>query len=127
LLSAAGSLLGTPLLTLAGCAACTQQQDTSPFVRTLNSGGDTVPGVSYTVIETVHDEIVTPYRSAFLSGPQVENITLQSQCPGDASDHLAITYDTAAIQDTLNALGPDKRSFQPHCGLALPLIGTPAT
>lgn len=41
------------------------------------------------------------------------------------SDHLAVPYDTAAIQDTLNALGPDDTDFRPHCGLALPLIGTP--
>ena len=50
---------------------------------------ETVPGVNYTVIETRDDEVVTPYTNAFLpAAPNVSNITLQNQCPLDASDHL---------------------------------------
>ncbi len=52
----------------AGCPACDQQIVGSSFLSQLNSGGDTVPGVSYTVIQTRNDEVVTPYTSAFLSG-----------------------------------------------------------
>jgi triacylglycerol esterase/lipase EstA (alpha/beta hydrolase family) len=125
LLTATKVVLGTPLLTLAGCLACTQQQNTSEFMATLNAGGDTVPGVRYTVIETRHDEIVTPYTSAFLDGPGVRNITLQHQCPLDGTDHLGIPYDSAAIQDVLNALGPDNPNMAPTCRLALPVLGTP--
>ena len=42
----------------------------------LNAGGDTLSGVHYTVIESQNDEVVTPYQSAFLTGPssQVTNI-----------------------------------------------------
>jgi triacylglycerol esterase/lipase EstA (alpha/beta hydrolase family) len=125
LVGAAGSLLGTPPLTLVGCPACTQQQNTAPFIQALNAGGDTVPSVAYTVIESEYDEVVTPYQSAFLSGPKVENITLQLQCPADTSEHLAMPYDSAALQDILNALGPANPSFRPQCDVALPLIGTP--
>jgi triacylglycerol esterase/lipase EstA (alpha/beta hydrolase family) len=125
LISDLGKILGTPPLTLIGCPACTEQQNTTPFITTLNAGGDTVPGVAYTVIESKYDEIVTPYTSAFLTGPDVENITLQRQCPLDLADHLAMPYDSAAIQDVLNALGPDDPSFRPRCALSLPYIGTP--
>jgi triacylglycerol esterase/lipase EstA (alpha/beta hydrolase family) len=82
--------LGLPApLTVAQCLACTQQLAGSAFLQQLNAGGDTVPGVRYTVIETEDDEVVTPYTSAFLSGPAVTNVTLQDQCPDDHADHLA--------------------------------------
>ncbi len=63
-----------------------------------------MPGVRYTVIETEDDEVVTPYTSAFLSGPAVTNVTLQDQCPDDHADHLAMPYDSAALQDVVQAL-----------------------
>jgi hypothetical protein len=83
-----------------------------------------VPGVTYTVIESKYDEVVTPYTSAFLSGPAVTNITLQDQCPLDLADHLAMPYDSAALQDVVNALGLGSPSFKPVCNLSLPLVGT---
>jgi len=112
-------------LSLVGCEACTQQLEGSEFLDQLDSVGDTLTGVRYVVIETDHDEVVTPYSSAFLAGPQVDNVLLQSQCPGDEVDHLGIVYDTAALQDVVNALGPDIPAFRPKCGLSLPLVGTP--
>ena len=65
------------------CPACTQQLAGSSFLKELSSGGDTVPGVDYTVIESRYDEVVTPYTSAFLSGPKVTNVLLQEQCSLD--------------------------------------------
>jgi triacylglycerol esterase/lipase EstA (alpha/beta hydrolase family) len=118
--------LGLPATTtLIGCTACTEQQSGSAFIRALNAGGDGVPGVKLVSIETTHDEVVTPYQSAFLDAPGAENITLQDQCPVDGTDHLGIPYDMVAIQDVVNALGPDSPTFEPVCGLTLPLIGTP--
>jgi triacylglycerol esterase/lipase EstA (alpha/beta hydrolase family) len=115
--------LGLPApLTLAQCPACTQQLAGSAFLKRLNAGGDTVPGVRYTVIETEDDEVVTPYTSAFLSGPAVTNVTLQDQCPDDHADHLAMPYDSAALQDVMQALDDDP-SFSVDCGLGLPVLG----
>jgi triacylglycerol esterase/lipase EstA (alpha/beta hydrolase family) len=115
--------LGLPApLTLAQCLACTQQLAGSPFLQQLNAGRDTVPGVRYTVIETRDDEVVTPYTSAFLSGPAVTNLTLQDQCPDDHADHLAMPYDSAALQDVVQALD-DASSFAVDCGLGLPVLG----
>jgi triacylglycerol esterase/lipase EstA (alpha/beta hydrolase family) len=88
------------------CTACVQQEKGSAFLANLNAGGDTVAGVSYTVIESRYDEVVTPYTSAFLSGAGVTNIVLQNQCPLDLTDHLEIAADPVALADVLNALDP---------------------
>jgi triacylglycerol esterase/lipase EstA (alpha/beta hydrolase family) len=118
-MGAAGLPVGdlTPL-----CTACTEQEAGSPFLTNLNAGGDTVPGVSYTVIETKDDEVVTPYTSAFLTGPDVTNITVQDQCPLDQADHLELSNDPVALADVLNALDPAQPVAVP-CLAVLPLIG----
>ena len=104
------------------CTACGEQEVGSPFLASLNAGGDTVPGVNYTVIESRDDEVVTPYTSAFLSGPDVTNITVQNQCPLDAADHLEIAADPVALADVLNALDPANPVPVP-CLLVLPVTG----
>ncbi len=109
-------------LELACGPSCEEQFVGSPFLTSLNAGGDTVPGVSYTVIETRYDEVVTPYTSAFLSGPGVTNVELQQQCPLDASEHLATPFDHIALRDVLNALDP-ARAREPSCGVVAPIVG----
>jgi triacylglycerol esterase/lipase EstA (alpha/beta hydrolase family) len=88
------------------CDSCLDQEAGSPFMTQLNSIGDTLPGVTYTVIETRYDEVVTPYTSAFLTGSAVTNITVQDQCATDTSDHLQLPYDPVALHDVTNALDP---------------------
>ncbi|MEV0412194.1 alpha/beta fold hydrolase [Streptomyces sp. NPDC050448] len=81
----------------------------SAFVTKLNAGGDTVPGVQYTVIATKYDEVVTPYRTGFLqgTGSNVRNVVLQDLCPLDLSEHVAIGLtDRIAWHEALNALDP---------------------
>jgi triacylglycerol esterase/lipase EstA (alpha/beta hydrolase family) len=104
------------------CPACEQQAAGSAFLSKLNAGGDTVPGVHYTVIESANDEVVTPYTSAFLSGPSVTNILLQQQCPLDQGEHLSMPYDHIADADVLNALDPAHR-VAPACTPVLPVVG----
>ncbi len=114
-----------PVGKYADCPACSQQVVVSAFLRRLNAGDQTPGPVSYTVIETSHDEIVTPYQSAFLpaEGGRVTNILLQHDCPADPAEHVTIPYDPVAIQWVLNALnrrGPADPDFHPDCtGLAL--------
>jgi triacylglycerol esterase/lipase EstA (alpha/beta hydrolase family) len=85
----------------------TDQIAGSDFMRKLNEGGDTVPGVQYTVITTKYDELVTPHGSEFLSGPNVRNIVVQDMCVLDLSEHLAIGLtDRLAFHETANALDP---------------------
>ncbi|MFG3082658.1 esterase/lipase family protein [Streptomyces parvulus] len=79
----------------------------SDVLTKLNAGGDTVPGVRYTVLATKYDEVVTPYRSQYLSGPGVRNVLLQDLCPLDLSEHLAIgLFDRIAFHEVANALDP---------------------
>jgi triacylglycerol esterase/lipase EstA (alpha/beta hydrolase family) len=105
-----------------GCPACSEQLIGSPFLTRLNSGGDTVPGVVYTVVTTVFDEVVTPYTSAFLSGPAVTNVTVQNGCPIDFVDHVAIPYDRRALRYVLNALDP-AHAVAPPCVPVAPGVG----
>jgi triacylglycerol esterase/lipase EstA (alpha/beta hydrolase family) len=102
-------------LVATGCPACTQQFAGSDFLNRLNAGGDTVYGVKYTVVVTSHDEVVTPYASAFLSGSGVANITLQNQCAFDPVEHLGISYDPIAIHNVINALDPAHAYLAPSC------------
>ncbi|MFE7300877.1 esterase/lipase family protein [Streptomyces sp. NPDC057579] len=85
----------------------TDQAIGSDLLARLNAGGDTLPGIHYTVIATKYDEIVTPYTSGFLNGPDVHNVVLQNLCALDLSEHLAIgTVDRIAFHETANALDP---------------------
>jgi triacylglycerol esterase/lipase EstA (alpha/beta hydrolase family) len=80
----------------------------SAFLTKLNAGGDTVPGVRYTVIATRYDEVVTPYRSQYLAGPGVQNVLLQALCAVDLSEHVAIgLFDRIAYHEVTNALDPE--------------------
>ena len=86
-----------------------QQTVGSDFVNQLNAGGDTVPGVKYTVVGSRYDEVTTPYDLTFLTpGPDapVRNITLQDGCEQDLSDHLTMMYSPRALSIILNTLDP---------------------
>ncbi|MEU7303990.1 alpha/beta fold hydrolase [Streptomyces sp. NPDC007206] len=79
----------------------------SDFLTKLNAGGDTVPGVHYTVIATKYDEVATPWRSQYLSGSDVHNVLLQDLCPVDVSEHVVIgLFDRIAFHEVANALDP---------------------
>ncbi|GLX53594.1 lipase [Streptomyces hygroscopicus subsp. hygroscopicus] len=79
----------------------------SAFLTQLNAGGDTVPGVHYTVIATKYDEVATPWRSQYLSGSDVHNVLLQDLCPLDLSEHVVIALtDRIAFHEVANALDP---------------------
>ena len=104
------------------CEACVEQEQGSAFLARLNAT-PTVPGVHYTVIESVDDEVVTPYTNAFLpAAPNVTDITVQHQCVLDGSDHLEIAADPVALADMLNALDPANPVHVP-CLVVRPLTG----
>jgi triacylglycerol esterase/lipase EstA (alpha/beta hydrolase family) len=122
-ISELGSLGLLTALLSATCLACTEQLQGSAFLSSLNTQ-PAAAGVKYVVIETAGDEVVTPYANAFLpAAGNVQDITLQNQCPQDHSDHLSIPYDSNALQDMINALGSDYPDFQPSCASVGPLIG----
>jgi triacylglycerol esterase/lipase EstA (alpha/beta hydrolase family) len=122
LFTLAGFLPGASLFLGALCPACEEQTAGSTFLSNLNAGGETAPGVSYAVIESANDEVVTPYTSAFLSGPGVTNIRLQDQCSLDQGEHLSMPYDHIADADVLNALDP-QHPVATTCTPVYPVLG----
>jgi pimeloyl-ACP methyl ester carboxylesterase len=103
---------------LLGCAACADQAAGSPFMQALNTPPEAPGPVSYTVVSTRYDEVVTPYQSQALSGDSVTNVVLQDRCAGDHTEHVGIIYDPVALQWTRNALlraGPANPDFVPDC------------
>jgi triacylglycerol lipase len=101
------------------CPACDQQRAGSSFLQKLNAGDETPGHVSYTVVETRYDEVVTPFTSAFLApGPNTANILLQDACPNEVIDHHLIPHSALAIRWTLQALGrrgPADPANPPSC------------
>ncbi|HEY4894865.1 MAG TPA: alpha/beta fold hydrolase [Solirubrobacteraceae bacterium] len=99
-----------------GAPSLPQQEVGSAFEKKTFEGGDTVAGPRYVVIQTTHDEVVTPYANAFLSGPAVTNITIQSQCPGDPVGHIGMFEDSPVMQNILNQLSATpSQSFTATC------------
>lgn len=110
------SLLVPVFLEVIGAPALPQQEAGSAFEKKLFSGGDTVSGPRYVVIQTTHDEVVTPYTNAFLSGASVTNITIQNQCPSDPVAHIGMFEDSPALQNVLNQLSASPSgSFSATC------------
>jgi hypothetical protein len=111
-LAAAGQPVGLtgPLESLVGqggCLSCTEFLPGSAFLAKLNSnGGPAVPGVTYTMLMTRYDELVSPYTSGYLPAPNATNIVMQDQCPLDLSGHAGMAVDPNVGQDVLNALDP---------------------
>ncbi|MFG2635841.1 esterase/lipase family protein [Streptomyces sp. NPDC048362] len=98
---------GAEDLIKAGTPGLADQIPGSEFLTKLNAGGDTVPGVHYTVLATQYDEVATPWRSQYLNGPDVRNLLLQDLCPLDLSEHVAIALvDRIAFHEVANALDP---------------------
>ena len=92
-----------------GGAAGAQQERGSEFIRKLNEGGETLPGIDYTIIATKYDGISTPYEATFLragEGATVRNITMQDGCEEDRSDHMTMSYSPRGVDIVRNALDP---------------------
>ena len=110
------SLTVAVFLEVVGAPALPQQELGSAFENKLFAGGDTVSGPRYVVLQTTHDEVVTPYANAFLSGAGVTNITIQSQCPSDPVGHIGMFEDSPVMQNVLNQLSASPNpSFAASC------------
>jgi pimeloyl-ACP methyl ester carboxylesterase len=105
------------LLEFLGTPSLPEQEEGSAFMKKLFGAGEPLAaGVRYVVIETVHDEVVTPYANAFLGGSNVTNITVQSQCSADPVAHVGMFDDSPALQNVLNQLSSTpSSSFKASC------------
>ncbi|MFD0276085.1 esterase/lipase family protein [Kitasatospora sp. NPDC127111] len=106
---------GVADLIYTACKGCRDQAVGSAFNQKMATLPDTVPGVRYTVIATVYDEVVTPYRTQFLSGPNVDNVVLQDRCPVSLAEHVAIAFTPTALHLVTNALDP-AHATPVYCG-----------
>ncbi|MFI9504436.1 esterase/lipase family protein [Nocardia sp. NPDC052566] len=118
-LSGLGSLLGVfkntlgvdlaaPTETLIGHAGI-QQLIGSPVLTRLNEGGDTMPGVDYTIVADRYDEVSSPFTRTYLTagpGATVDDVLLQDGCSLDTSDHNSMLYSPRAVSLALRALDP---------------------
>ena len=106
---------GRPANTIVGTVAkflnmesVPQQLQGSTFLKELNAGGMTAPGVKYTVVATRFDNRVFPWTNALIPEPGAKNIVIQDVCPLDHSAHTNITYDPMTYQVVANALEPQQ-------------------
>lgn len=81
-----------------------QQTLGSPFQQEVYGNGDTRPGVLYTTIASVNDEVVTPYTQQALAGPNVTNIVLQDRYPGVVIGHANVIVSPQTWAVVLDAL-----------------------
>jgi triacylglycerol esterase/lipase EstA (alpha/beta hydrolase family) len=86
----------------------------SNFMRAMNSGQETFPGLSYTEIYSHQDQTVTPASddtgtsSLHGGGGRITNVALQDVCPAHIADHVkAITYDAVGYALAIDALTHD--------------------
>ena len=107
-----GTLDATDCYASKSCpAAFWQQASSATFIAALNSYAETFTGIAYTVIYSRDDEIVVPNLDAAGSSSlrtgagQRANIAVQSICPADTSEHLAMgTYDAVGYALVIDAL-----------------------
>jgi hypothetical protein len=109
-----GAIVGnTPCLSGSCFPAAWQQGVGSQFMAALNSRQQTFPGISYTVIYSRVDEVVTPNVDGALSvlppGPNVVNVAIQDVCPLDLSEHLLIPASPTAYAIALEAFRHPER------------------
>ena len=111
-LGAVAEALGVPVVRLVSLTvgpSYIEQMIGSPFLKTLNAGGDTRPGVRYVAIGTRDDTMVTPPERTFLTagpGATVRNVWVQGGCPAATVDHMQITSDPRAMWLVSDALDP---------------------
>lgn len=98
---------GVDLVERTTSLAVAQQMQGSEFMRSLNAGGDTVPGVHYTTIATRLDEMIQPYTNIALRGPGATNVVLQDECPRNGTGHFQLVYDPFVLDLVRRALDPD--------------------
>ena len=88
-----------------------QQASNARFIAALNSGAETFSGIAYTVVYSRDDEVVVPNlnnhgsSSLHTGGGEIADIAVQTICPADTSEHLAMgTYDPVGYALVIDAL-----------------------
>jgi hypothetical protein len=106
-----GTLDAIPVCAVPCPASFHQQKTGAEFIKALNSYQETFPGISYTVVYTHTDEVVTPNldetgsSSLHGGGGDISNVAIQQICSLDVNEHLGLgTYDPVAYALAIDAL-----------------------
>jgi pimeloyl-ACP methyl ester carboxylesterase len=102
------------------CQACAEIIDGGSAVTQLDDGPIAQKGVSYTIIASRSDELVTPTSTAFVDAPGVVDEYIQSTCPLDPVGHIGEAYDLDVEMMVANALDP-ATATPVHCSFGPPL------
>ena len=88
-------------------------------MRTLTDGPIAEPGVSYTIIASRTDVLVTPTETSFVREPGVRNMYVQDLCPFDPVGHIGMAFDPGVATMISNALDPSS-AVPVTCSVGLP-------
>ncbi|OZM70346.1 lipase [Amycolatopsis antarctica] len=94
------------VLTRFGCPACSEIGIGGSAVQTLGDGPVAQPGVTYNIITSRNDQLVTPQETSFVREPGVTNQFVQDTCPLDPVGHIGEAYDLNVWHLVTNALDP---------------------
>lgn len=94
------------VMTAFGCTACGELVAGGGGVNTLDNGPIAQPGVTYTIITSRYDEMVTPTDTAFVAESGVVNEYVQDTCPNDPVGHIGEAYDNNVWNLVETALNP---------------------
>ncbi|MDT5197956.1 MAG: hypothetical protein QOH20_4710, partial [Mycobacterium sp.] len=105
-------ILGSLVTGIANAIGPALEQQTlgDPFQQEVYGKGDTRPGVLYTTIASMNDELVTPYTQQALYGPNVTNIVIQDLYPGLPVGHLGVILSPQVWSVVLDALAANSQA-----------------
>jgi pimeloyl-ACP methyl ester carboxylesterase len=89
-----------------GCQACDELIVGGSAVNRLVNDPIAQPGISYTIIASRYDALVTPTETSFVDEPGVHNTYVQQTCAADPVGHIGMAFDTGIAQMITNALDP---------------------
>lgn len=95
------------VLKTVGCDACADLLPEGDAVARLNDGPIAQEGVSYTILTSKNDQLVTPTTTSFVREDGVRNLYVQDFCPLDPVGHLGEAYDPNVMELVRNALSDD--------------------
>lgn len=91
------------------CPACGDMRTGSALLKELAVDGDLDGEVTYSVISSALDDIVTPYQSQAPEGPssRVHQIVIQDRCPDNRTPHGELSFDPTVVGWTVQSLEAD--------------------
>ncbi|WP_203337663.1 esterase/lipase family protein [Nocardioides limicola] len=113
-----GQSLVEAFTSLAQCPACADLVVGGGAVGLLTDGPIAQPGVTYTIVASRYDAVVTPPTTSFVKEPGVTNYFVQDRCPFDLVGHVGIAVDPTLTSMILRGLDGSSKIT---CGFGPPL------